>query len=281
MLERALAEHPRAICCRSEPELWQTLSERRARLLLLELGLPTHASAESLVQLVRARFPFIRILAYGWLSPRLADDVLACARVGLDKLALQGHDDLRTLVLRTLAEDEGAEAIVFHEIAEWLPRDLAPMVRLLIQRLSDAPNLQQLARALGQSPRMLQRTAMRQECCGPSRIIRAVRALVAIRLLTHDLSPMPEVLARTGFKCVRALRAAMKRCELALPRQRSRELAYAASRDTVLRSISARYRSMTEHSLTGACTVQYVLAKGVPEPKRKPRGTAARRAVGR
>jgi AraC-like DNA-binding protein len=277
MLEGALAGLPRALCCRSEHELWQTLSERRARLLLLELGLPTRGSVESLVELVHARFPFIRIVAYGWLSPRLAADVLACAKVGLDLLALHGHDELRRVILRTLAAEHGAEEVVFQEIAEWLPCALLPMVRLLIQRLPDALNLQQLARALGHSPRVLQRAAMRQECCGPSRLICAVRVLVAIRLLTHDRSPMPEVLARTGFKCVRALRTAMKRCELASPRLRSGVLGYAASRDAVLHVISARYRSVAERSRARCRTAEDDLAEGVPGPKRKLRWTAARR----
>jgi AraC-like DNA-binding protein len=280
LLERAFDELPRAICCRSEHELWQTLSEQRARLLLLELGLPSHRSVESLVELVHARFPVIRIVAYGWLSPRLAADVLACARVGLGLLALHGHDELRTLVLRTLAEEKGAEEVVFQEIAEWLPPVLIPTVRLLMQRMPEAPNLEQLTRALGQSPRMLQRAAIHQECCGPSRLIRAVRVLVAIRLLTHDRIPMQEVLARTGYDSVRELRTAMKRCEMASPRQPSGALAYAASRDAVLCLVSARYRSMSERSRIRCRAGQEDLDESVPEPKRRLLRTAAS-AIGR
>jgi len=113
----------------------------------------------SLIGAVRRRYAAMRIVTYGRLTQPLAAEVLACAKQGLDAIALEGFSNLRTVVHRTLAERNGAEEVVLLDLQHLLPPSLLEMVRTLLQRLDEAPQLDQLARLLDVSPRTLQRAA--------------------------------------------------------------------------------------------------------------------------
>ncbi|HEV7994560.1 MAG TPA: helix-turn-helix domain-containing protein [Gemmatimonadaceae bacterium] len=228
--------------CRTEQELWEALARPHIGVLVVELGVGGHPSPASLTASVHERHPAIRILGHGWLSQALAADILACARVGLDALALRGYADLALEIRRLTTEGQGAEETVFRDVMDGIPASLLPMVRMLLQRLGDAPSLAQLARLMGQSPRTLQRAAVSARCCSPSDLICAVRVLVASRLLAGERHAMPVVLARTGFESTRALRHAMQRCGLDSPGGHRASEDYAAARAAVLRFIAARNR---------------------------------------
>jgi AraC-like DNA-binding protein len=241
-LRRSIGDCLRATYCRTEHELWEELAHASTRVFILELGLAERPTAANLVELVRTRYPPIRIVGVGCLTPLLAIETLVCAKVGLDALALHGYSDLGMSIRRILVEDSGYHDAVFYDVAAWLPSGLVPLVRQSLYRLSEAPNLTQVARAIGQSSRTLQRAAARETCCAPSDIICAVRVLAAVRLLAHDRRAMAAVLAETGYSSTRALRLAMQRCGLDAPNHYRDEEGYAAARDVVLRFISLRYR---------------------------------------
>lgn len=235
MLVTALGGEPHILCCRTEHELWEALAGRHVRLLVLELTLDGRPKPASLIASVRARHAGIRIIGYGWLTQALAEEVLACARHGLDEIALQGFSNLGSQIRRALAECKGAEEVVLVDLQKVLPPTLVEMVRVLLQRLDEGPHLDQLSRLLGLSPRTLQRMASQERCCAPSDIICAVRVLVAARLLVFEAQPMNQVLLRTGFHSTRALRAALGRCGLTSLKGLRGWTGYATVRDAVLR----------------------------------------------
>lgn len=235
MLLTALGAESRILCCRTEHELWEALAGSDVRVLVLELTLDGRPRPASLIAAVRGRYAAIRIVGYGWLTQALAAEVLACARLGLDDIALQGFSNLGSVIRRALAECKGAEEIVLLDLQKMLPPALIEMVRVLLQRLDEAPHLDQLARLLGVSPRTLQRTASHERWCPPGDLICAVRVLVAVRLLVLEAQPMGAVLARTGFQSTRALRAALGRCSLSSLKGLRGTAGYAAARDSILR----------------------------------------------
>lgn len=255
MLGTALGAESHLVCCTTEYQLWQELSRPGVGVLVLELTLDCRPRPASLVAAVRGRFAAIPIVGYGWLTQSLAAEVLACARQGLDAIALRGFNDLRTVICRALAECNGAEQVVLLDLHHWLPPALLEMVEALLQRLDEAPQLDQLARLLGRSPRTLQRIARQEHCCSPGDLICAVRILVAARLLVYEALPMKQVLSRTGYQSTRALRAGLGRCGLC-PLKRLRGAAgYAAARDALLRFI---------------CPVGYVSVVAPKRPDRTP-----------
>lgn len=112
------------------------------------------------------------------------------------------------MIRRALSECVGAEEAVVLDLEHWLPPTLLELVGMLIQRLDEAPQLEQLARLLRRSFRTFQRAAS-QEKCSPSDLICAVRILVAVRLLVFEARSMKLVLSRTGYRSTRALRAGL------------------------------------------------------------------------
>ncbi len=235
MLAATLGADAHIICCRTEHELWEALGGPHVRVLVLELTLEGRPKPASLIAAVRGRYAAIRIVGYGSFTQALATEVLACARCGLDGIALQGVGNLGSEVRRALAECKGAEEVVLLDLQAMLPPTLIEMVRVLLQRLDEAPHLDQLSRLLGLSARTLQRLAGQERWCPPSDLICAVRVLVAVRLLVLEAQPMRDVLSRTGFQTTRALRAALARCGLPSLKGLHGQEAYAAARTSVLR----------------------------------------------
>jgi AraC-like DNA-binding protein len=236
-LVTALGGEPHVVCCRTELELWEALAEPTVRVLVLELTLEGRPKPASLIAAVRSRYAAIRIVGYCSLTQALATEVLTCARYGLDEIALQGFGSLGCEIRRALADCKGTEEVILSDLQKMLSPTLLEMVRVLLQRLDEAPHLDQLSRLLGLSPRTLQRTASQEQCCSPSDLICAVRVLVAVRLLVLEAQPMRQVLARTGFQSTRALRVALGRCGLSSLKGLRGRAGYAAARDTVLRFI--------------------------------------------
>jgi AraC-like DNA-binding protein len=240
MLVTALGAEHHLRCCPTEHELWEALAGPDVRVLVLELTVEGRPKPASLIAAVRNRYAAIRIVGYGWLTQSLAAEVLACARHGLDRIALQGFGDLGAEIRRTLSECKVAEEVVLHDLQKLLPPGLIEMVRVLLQRLDEAPHLDQLSRLLGLSSRTLQRTASQEGCCPPSDLICAVRVLVAVRLLVLESQPMAQVLSRTGFQSTRALRVALARCGLASLKGLRGSAGYAGARDAILRFVKPR-----------------------------------------
>jgi AraC-like DNA-binding protein len=238
MLGTAVGVELHILCCRTEHELWEALAGPRVRVLVLELTLEGRPKPASLIAAVRSRYAAIRIVGYGCLTQALAAEVLACARHGLDEIALQGFSNLGSEIRRASAECKGAEEVVLLDVQKMLPPPLVELVRVLLQRLDEAPHLDQLSRLLGLSSRTLQRTASHERCCSPSDLICAVRVLVAVRLLVLEAQPMDQVLSRTGFQSTRALRAALGRCGLSSLKGLRGKAGHAAARDAILRFMS-------------------------------------------
>ena len=241
-LRRTLGSEFRVIYCRTEHELWDALESPAVGSLVLELGLSTRPDSHSLMSTVRQRFSSLSIIGYGWLTPTLAEDILACSRFGLDGLGLRGYCEFDRVVRRVLAQCKGAEDVVVLDLGEWLTPTMLKLVRLLADRASDAPSLSQLARALGRSTRTLQRIVAREGGCAPRDLLLGFRVLIAIHLLAKERRSLLETLRRTGFASRRTLMAAMRRFGLVWPEPHQGELTYHRARERVLCTISAPFR---------------------------------------
>lgn len=240
LLRGALRPHADVCYCGTEPQLWDALGDASVGAFVLELGIDSRPDAESLVSSVSARYPGIHIIGYGWLSQVVAADVLVCARVGLDTLALRGYCDLGQVIQCAIASSQEAEEVVLRDVSELLPPDLLSLVRPLLQRLADAPTLNQLAKLSGRTPRTLQRLAHRTGCCSPGDLMCAVRVLVAAYLFAIERATTQRVLDRTGYSSTRMLRAALARCGVASPRSLREPGGYARARKAVLRFLESR-----------------------------------------
>src|SRR6478672_5652175 len=139
MLSAALGADAHVLCCRTEHELWEALARPHVRVLVLELTLEGRPKPASLIAAVRGRYAAIRIVGYGSLTQALATEVLACARYGLDEIALQGFSNLGAEIRRALADCKVAEEVILQDLQKMLPPTLVEMVRGLLQRLEEAP----------------------------------------------------------------------------------------------------------------------------------------------
>lgn len=239
-LRRILGDWTDVVCCHTEHEVWERLATPSARVFLVALGQAVLPREVALIGSVRARFRGVHVVGFGTLSPRLARDAVACAKAGLDQLLLDGYDDVGRALRRLLSAETCVEDIVLHEVASRVPAKLLRVVRHVLRRLPDNLNLTQVSRALGINSRTLQRSAAESGCCSPSNLIAAVRVLVALRLLLHDRTPMPMVLAKTGYSSMRALRSAMRRYGLRAPSHISAAEEYSLAREIILRFITPR-----------------------------------------
>jgi len=242
------------ICCGTEHALLDELSGSRARVLVVELGNVNQQCPSPVITVVRERFPKVRILAYCWLSQSAAVEILVCARAGLDELALRGFSDVRQVVRRVLAEEDSAEDSVFHDLSSALPTTLAAFVRVLLTRVQEAPNVEQLARMIGRTPRSLQRATREHGCCTPAVLIECVRVLFSARLLTHSRLTLRGVAERSGYRSVAEMRRALRRCAVPPPEQLNGSPGYARAREAIEARIHAHGVSVVP------CSASYPLA---------------------
>jgi AraC-like DNA-binding protein len=226
--------------CRTEQQLLDAVGRVTVRTLLIQLGGGAGPSASAVIATVKRLFPAILIVGYGSLSHSVAVDILECARAGMDHLALAGFRDIGQVVRQMLAERDHETSSVVHELSGAVPSILGAMLRVFVSDPSGAPNLEQLARRLGVTPRTLQRAAKEGDCCSPHKLLEYVRLLIAARLITSQSLPVHRVSEQAGYAHPSTLSRAWRRHGLPPMRVLKGPADYAVIREVLLRHIVRR-----------------------------------------
>lgn len=234
VIARAAAQVATVVPCQTEPALLDELAHPGRALVLIEVSAATRPTAAALVRLVKRHHPEVPVLGYCWLGPAISRQIVAAARVGLDALALRGYDDIGAAVRALLANEQVDETFVLRALDGVVPDDLLPWAQVAMERATEGPNGTLVARALGCSPRTMQRLASRHGTASPAEIVTCTRLLYAARLLAHRRLPVDEAAARTGYPTREAMRRAFGRHGLASPDQVRGSAAWRTARDRLL-----------------------------------------------
>jgi AraC-like DNA-binding protein len=237
-ITRTLARVARVVLCRTEPALRDEIAAGGDAIVIVEVADGTVPAVSAVVQGVKHRFPAVPVLGYCWLGPAVSAEIVACARAGLDALALRGYDDLAMMARRALARERGDEAVVLLELECALPAALQPWARVVLERAREGPNVGAVARALGCGPRTMQRAARDHGVAPPARLITSVRLLYAARLLAFRRLGVDEAALRAGYPSAVALRRAFRREGLAAPAELRTTARYAVARELLRRRIA-------------------------------------------
>ena len=236
-MARTLSHVAPVVFCRTEPALADEVAKGGTAVVVVEIAEGAVPAIPSVVEGVKRRCPAVTVLGYCWLRPAVSAQIVACARAGLDALALRGYDDLVMLVRRSLARERGDDAIVLLELESMIPTTMLPWARVVLDRVREGPNVGAVSRALGCGPRTLERAAHDVGITTPARFIACVRELYAARLLAYRRLGVEEAAEHAGYPSAVALRRAFRHEGLAAPADVSTPARYAAVRESLRRRL--------------------------------------------
>lgn len=240
---RTLARVARIVFCHTEPALADEVAKNGDAVVLVELVEGSVPAVSAVVEAVKRRFPAVPVLGYCWLGPAVSAEIVACARAGLDALALRGYDDLVMMVRRALARERGDEAMVLLDLESMLPTAALDWARVVLERVREGPNVDALARALGRGPRAIERAARSHGVASPARLITCVRLLYASRLLVYRRLSVDDAATNAGYPSAVALRRAFRREGIAAPAELRTTSRYALVREAVRSRLSGMAES--------------------------------------
>jgi AraC-like DNA-binding protein len=192
-------------------------------LVLWHLGSAEDADDACVAALRRLRVRSARtiVVAYCRISVPVAPLLVVAGRVGVDRLLLRGHDDLRAGLRREL-EDHGLEAISREVIARLaLPDGEAwQVVAHCVRRAATTVlTVEALAEEFGLSRRTLHNRLRAAGLPSPEQVIGWTRLLLAAAMLQVPSGSVASIAARLGFSSESALRGMLVRYMGVTPRE--------------------------------------------------------------
>jgi AraC-like DNA-binding protein len=184
-------------------------------MVLWHLGSGEDANDASITAMRRFRMHSARtiVVAYCRISVPVAPLLVVAGRVGIDRLLLRDHDDLRASLRREL-EDRGLEAINRDVIARLrLPDGEAwQVVAHCIRRAATTVlTVEELADEFGVNRRTLHNRLRAAGLPTPERVIGWTRLLLAAALLETSNGSVASIAGRLGFSSESALRGMLVR----------------------------------------------------------------------
>jgi AraC-like DNA-binding protein len=168
----------------------------------------------------RLRSPRTAVLAYCWVSTRVAPLLVAAGHAGIDGVLLRGYDDLRESIRRRLAEDS-IDAFTRGVIARMsLPDGPAwSVVAHCVRRAARTVlTVEQLAEECGVHRKTLGNWLRAASLPAPEQLIGWSRLLVATALLEIPNRSFTAVSAQVGFSSESAFRSMLLRYTRLRPR---------------------------------------------------------------
>jgi AraC-like DNA-binding protein len=199
--------------CNNDNEAMRELYRLRPSVLVIEIGGIAVRNPTGLVRFVKGERPNTYVIGYCSLSARADDDLLLTARAGLDTIIFESRtDSLRTLRNQISEHADGSSATGLPHGLELTLHPLAVSVaEHVLAHAANAPNVNDVAHALGCTPRTLARRFASAGLPAPDVLITQLRwSRIADLLARHQLTSS-EVARISGFANTRAMRSALKR----------------------------------------------------------------------
>ncbi len=162
---------------------------------------------------LRSHYPWTTRLVLMPLAKAEIEAMLPLLRSGFDEVVLRGADELRSRLASALSCSDvtHAAAAVYEDLAPRLPRDVAPLLQVILRGIQQRVGVDALADALHQHRRTFQRH-LERECGMPARaLITWMRLLVAAHLFANSGWPADLISIKVGFSEASPLHRALGR----------------------------------------------------------------------
>jgi AraC-like DNA-binding protein len=231
----AVSDHEWCAHVRAALESWTTVrfvptlqalsadAGQPAELVLWHLGATGDVDDACLIALerVRRRWTQIAVVAYCQVSVPTAPLLIAAGRVGIDRLLLRGHDDLRDAIRRELRERGVARAT--RDVLAQLELPPGPGARVFahcVQRVATTGlTIDLLASDLGVHRKTVRNWLRAASLPSPEQVISWTRLFVAASLLQAPNRTVASVASWLGFASESALRGMLMRHAAMTPRE--------------------------------------------------------------
>lgn len=203
----------RLACCDDDGAALCEFYDLRPPVVVIEIGGAAVREPLRLIRLAKNESPNTYVIGYCSLGAKVGDEVVLAAQAGLDTAVFEGRADVQRVLSNRIAEhliDSPAPGLL-NVLRQALHPLAVPVAEQVLEHAAAAPNVNDVARALGCTPRTLARRFARAGLMPPDVLITQLRwSRIADLLANHELTNS-EVARISGFRDTRAMRAALKR----------------------------------------------------------------------
>jgi AraC-like DNA-binding protein len=199
--------------CDNDNEAMREIYRLRPSVVVIEIGGTALRKPTRLVRLAKGERPNTYVIGYCSFSARAGDDLVLAAQAGLDTIVFEGGTDARRTLRNQIAEHaDGSPAAGLLERLKLALHPLAvPVPEHVLAHAATAPNVNDVAHALGCTPRTLARRFAKAGLPAPDALITQLRWSRIADLLARRRLSSTEVARISGFSNTRAMRSALKR----------------------------------------------------------------------
>ena len=203
----------RLACCNDDGAVVRELYDLRPSIVVIELGGAAVREPPKLIRLAKDESPNTYVIGYCSLGAGAGDQAVLAAQAGLDTIVFEGRADVQRVLGDRIAEHAGGSPApaLLSVLRQTLHPLAIPVAEMVLEQASRAPNVNDVARMIGCTPRTLARRFAKAGLRAPDVLITQVRwSRIAELLASHALTAA-EVARISGFRDPRAMRAALKR----------------------------------------------------------------------
>ena len=167
----------RVAVCDNDREATREIYHLRPSVLVIEIGGTALRNPTKLVRLVKGERPNTYVIGYCSFSARTGDDLLLAAQAGLDTIVFEGRTGARPTLRHQILEH--ADGSPTAGLSDGLKLALHPLAVLVAEHAlayaAAAPNVNDVACALGCTPRTLARRFAKAGLPAPDALITQLR----------------------------------------------------------------------------------------------------------
>jgi AraC-like DNA-binding protein len=212
-LSAAAGRHARVCFCDDLGKLISAVADGVATAVVTEWRDANGVAIDGVVRSLHNGYPGVPILMYAELTPQGARDILAASRAGVCDVLFANVDDLRERLGPRLASARYSvlAADAMSQIADIVPRSVAPLVEYLLQRARSAPTISAAAQCLGVHRKTLALRCARAGLPSPSALSSWARLLLTAQRLDAPGRTAERAALEAGFASGSAFRNMLKR----------------------------------------------------------------------
>jgi AraC-like DNA-binding protein len=203
----------RLACCDDDGAALREFYDLKPSVVVIEIGGAGIRESPRIIRLVKSESPNTYVIGYCSLSARAGDEVVLAAQAGLDTVVFEGRADVQRVLYNRISEhvSDSPAAGLLNVLRQTLHPLAIPVAEQVLGHAAAAPNVNDVARTLGCTPRTLARRFAKAGLMPPDVLITQLRwSRIADLLAGHELTSS-EIARTSGFRNTRAMRAALKR----------------------------------------------------------------------
>jgi len=212
-LSRALHRRAKVLFCEDPAALCERVTAASPDAVVIELHDDQGVPVTPIIAALRAAFPLLPIVAISAFSHQATHDLFRAARAGLTDVILLGFDDPCKKLQEVVTSMPHSSPVdrILQEAEPLVPHAIKPMFGFCLESATEHVMVEDMARALGVSPKTLAVRCARTGAPTPRRLIGWGKLLMAAHLMEQQSVSVEKIAHALALESGAALRNLLRR----------------------------------------------------------------------